>query len=160
EQARGEKVDHRTDLFSLGSVMYLLCTGKRPFVGGNVTAVLIALATEEPALVRGLNPNVPEELAALLHRLLAKNPADRPQTATEVAGHLRAILERLAAPAGAEPSALTPSTSLPIAIHPVQQVVVPMQITARPESAFAELDTEETEDDREIDAPKPARTKS
>ena len=147
EQARGQKVDSRTDLFSLGAVLYRLCTGKTPFDGPNVMAVLMALGTEDPTPVRELNPNVPEALAALIHQLLAKKADDRPQTATEVAKRLRTILEQLAAPTAAESSvpmatAADLSTSMPVVVHalPMQPpIVVPMQITAQPESAFANL---------------------
>jgi serine/threonine protein kinase len=95
EQARGLKVDHRTDLFSLGAVLYRLCTGTTPFTGPNVMAVLMALGTEDPVPVRTSNPNIPEPIAALIHQLLAKKPEDRPQTAAEVARQLLAILEQM-----------------------------------------------------------------
>ena len=147
EQARGLKVDARTDLFSLGAVLYRLCTGKTPFAGPNVMAVLAAVLTDDPTPVRELNPNVPEPLAALIHQLLAKNPADRPQTASEVAKRLRAVLEQLTTPAVAEAvplaTAADDSRSVPVVVHAVPHqppVVVPMQITARPEDAFANLD--------------------
>ena len=163
EQARGQKVDARTDLFSLGAVLYRLCTGKTPFDGPNVMAVLMALGTEDPTPVRELNPNVPEPLAQLIHQLLAKKPDDRPQTATEVAKVLRAILEQLAAPTAPESpvpmaTAADLSTSLPIVVHalPMQPpIVVPMQITVQSESAFADLDAPDAPA-----APRPERKKA
>lgn len=93
EQARGSKVDGRTDLFSLGAMLYQLCTGKLPFEGPNVMAVLTALATENPRPVRELNPDVPAALADLIHQLLSKKPADRPAAADEVVRRLRSITE-------------------------------------------------------------------
>jgi serine/threonine protein kinase len=111
EQARGQKVDSRTDLFSLGSVLYRLCTGQTPFAGPNVMAVLMALGHDEPTPVRELNPNVPEPLAQLIHQLLAKKPEDRPQTATEVAKRLRAILEQRLAPSAPSAESPVPKTS-------------------------------------------------
>ena len=84
EQASGEKVDGRCDLFSLGCVLYQLCTGATPFAADDAMAMLMALATETPKPVREVNPDVPAELSDLVMRLLAKNPAERPQTAGEV----------------------------------------------------------------------------
>jgi Leucine-rich repeat (LRR) protein len=95
EQGRGQKVDHRTDLFSLGAVMYRLCTGKLPFDGPTTMAVLIALGNDEPTPVRELNPRVPEPLAGLIHQLLSKKPEERPATADEVVKRIRAISEQL-----------------------------------------------------------------
>mgnify|MGYP001792883463 CR=1 FL=1 len=85
EQACGEHVDARTDLFSLGGVLYRLCTGRLPFTGPTTMAVLMALGTDDPTPVRELNPAVPESLAELIHQLLAKTHEGRPRTADEVA---------------------------------------------------------------------------
>ncbi|HWY88521.1 MAG TPA: transporter substrate-binding protein [Gemmataceae bacterium] len=91
EQARGEQVDGRSDLFSLGIVLYQLCTRKLPFRGKTITAVLTALATDQPAAIRDLNPNVPPALASLVMQLLEKDPARRPQSAAIVIDGLRGI---------------------------------------------------------------------
>ena len=96
EQARGEKVDGRGDLFSLGCVLYRLCTGATPFAATDAMAMLMALATETPKPVREVNPDVPAELSELVMRLLAKNPAERPQTAGEVIQALHALEGRAA----------------------------------------------------------------
>jgi Leucine-rich repeat (LRR) protein len=91
EQARGEKVDHRCDLFSLGVVLYRMATGQLPFRGGNTLAVLSSLAVDTPAPPRALNAHCPEELSQLIMSLLEKAPAKRPASAREVV----AALDRL-----------------------------------------------------------------
>jgi serine/threonine protein kinase len=85
EQARGEALDHRSDLFSLGSVLYLLCTGCPAFQAGNTMAVLKRVCDDAPPPIRELNPEVPDWLAALVGKLLAKDPANRFQSAAELA---------------------------------------------------------------------------
>ena len=111
EQARGERVDHRTDLYSLGALLYRLCAGRPPFNGPTTMAVLLALGTEDPPPVRTLNPRVPEPLAALTHQLLAKNPADRPASAAEVVTRLRAIAQALTPPKSGGPAAAVPQVT-------------------------------------------------
>jgi serine/threonine-protein kinase len=85
EQARGQTVDHRADLFSLGSVLYALCTGRAPFQGDTVQAILDQVCRENPPPVRKLNRKVPRWLADVIDRLHAKDPAERFQAAAEVA---------------------------------------------------------------------------
>jgi formylglycine-generating enzyme required for sulfatase activity/tRNA A-37 threonylcarbamoyl transferase component Bud32 len=88
EQARGEKADHRSDLFSLGAVLYRMLAGEQPFKGNDTLSLLMALATEEPRSLRELNPQVPPALAELVMQLLAKDPAKRPASARGVAEEL------------------------------------------------------------------------
>jgi eukaryotic-like serine/threonine-protein kinase len=95
EQARGEKVDGRTDLFSLGCVLYRLCTGAMPFAGDTTTALLLALAMDHPKPVRDVNPEIPATLSDLVMRLLAKTPAERPASAREVVELVEAIENNL-----------------------------------------------------------------
>ena len=75
EQARGEPVDHRSDLFSLGSVIYFMCAGHAPF-GSSTPAVLRRVSDEQPRRIREINPDVPMWMAEIIERLHAKNPAD------------------------------------------------------------------------------------
>jgi Tol biopolymer transport system component len=84
EQAQGHAVDHRSDLFSLGSVLYTMCTGRPPFRGETVISVIRRVCDEAPRPIREVNPEIPAWLADEVNRLLQKNPAERFQTAAEV----------------------------------------------------------------------------
>ncbi len=100
EQASGRRVEARSDLFCLGAVLYRLATGRLPFDGDSTLELLAALAACKPRPVKELNPKVPRSLAALIARLLAKDPGQRPSSAREVAALLEKIEARLlAAPA-------------------------------------------------------------
>jgi WD40 repeat protein len=98
EQARGEPIDHRTDLFSLGSVLYALCTGRPPFRADSTMAVLRRVSDHSPRPIRELNPEIPDWLAAIVAKLHAKDPAERFQTAEEVADLLGRCLVYLREP--------------------------------------------------------------
>jgi serine/threonine protein kinase len=88
EQARGEETDQRCDLFSFGCVLYRMVTGRLPFQGNTVYAVLQAVASETPPAPCHINPAVPPRLAALIAALLEKNPDRRPASAEAVLGEL------------------------------------------------------------------------
>ncbi len=98
EQARGEAVDHRSDLFSLGSVLYTLATGHPPFRASNTMAVLKRVCEDTPRPIREINPDIPNWLCAIIAKLLAKDPADRFQSASEVAELLSQHLAHLQQP--------------------------------------------------------------
>src|SRR5437763_14839546 len=88
EQAQGEPVDCRSDLFSLGSVLYTMCTGHPPFRAPTPIAVLKRVCEEVPRPIREINPELPPRLGDLLTRLHAKAPADRFASARDVADRL------------------------------------------------------------------------
>ena len=85
EQARGEPVDARSDLFSLGSVLYAMCTGRPPFRADTAFGVLRRISESDPRPIRELAPELPEWLPEIVEKLHAKNAADRFAAATEVA---------------------------------------------------------------------------
>ncbi len=98
EQAEGRAVDHRSDLFSLGSVLYTLCTGHPPFRSAPALAVLKRVCEDTPRPIRETNPEVPDWLCAIVERLHAKRPEDRFPSAREVADRLAQHLAHLQQP--------------------------------------------------------------
>lgn len=109
EQAAGERVDGRADLFSLGCVLYEMVTHTRAFSGPSMTAILYALANHTPPPASRVNPLVPEPLSRLIEELLAKNRDQRPRSAAEVATALRSMESE--SPAAATTAAWPPSKS-------------------------------------------------
>ena len=98
EQARGETVDARADLFALGGALYAMAAGRSPFRADSTIAVLKRVCEARHRPIRELNPDVPDWLEATIDRLLAKEPADRFQSATEVADLLEKGLAHLQQP--------------------------------------------------------------
>lgn len=84
EQARGESVDQKSDLFSLGSVLYTLCTGRAPFRGENAYVVMRRISDDQPIPIRELNPDIPEWLCCVIKKLMAKRTDERFATAAQV----------------------------------------------------------------------------
>jgi serine/threonine-protein kinase len=112
EQARGRRLDERSDLFSLGTLLYESVTGRSPFRGGDPVATLVRICTYRQAPAHEANPGIPESLSVLIDRLLEKDPDHRPQSAAEVAAALRGIRAALDRDgAGAEP---LPRTLVPV----------------------------------------------
>ncbi len=98
EQARGGSVDARSDLFSLGCVLYFLCTGHPPFRADNSFAILRLITDEEPRSIREINPGIPDWLCYVVQKLMAKKPEDRYASASEVADLLEACLAHTSNP--------------------------------------------------------------
>ena len=103
EQATGDAIDARSDLFSLGCVLYRMCTGTLPFDGSNAVATLMAIVGKEPTPPREIDSGIPIPLSDLILRLLAKKPTDRPATAQEVIATLDSMPPPPAEAAGAQP---------------------------------------------------------
>jgi serine/threonine protein kinase/pimeloyl-ACP methyl ester carboxylesterase len=91
EQASGERIDHRSDLWALGVVLYEMLTGRQPFTGDSLEALFHAILWPKPERVTALRPEVPPGLEALVHRLLEKNPANRYQDAVALMAELEAV---------------------------------------------------------------------
>jgi eukaryotic-like serine/threonine-protein kinase len=98
EQARGQAVDPRSDLFSLGVLLYELTTRRNPFRGPTAIDTLSAILKESPPRASDLNPDVPVALERVLEHLLAKEPEGRPASATALIEELEGVARGLQAP--------------------------------------------------------------
>ncbi len=92
EQARGEQVDARSDVYSVGCVLYEILTGEPPFTGDSPVAVAYQHVREDPQLPSHVHPGVPRELDSVILKAMSKNPANRYQTAAEMRGDLIRVL--------------------------------------------------------------------
>ncbi|MFC9965593.1 MULTISPECIES: Stk1 family PASTA domain-containing Ser/Thr kinase [Nocardia] len=92
EQARGETVDARSDVYSVGCVLFEILTGQPPFTGDSPVAVAYQHVKEDPPLPSSVNPAVPRELDSVILKAMAKNPANRYQTAAEMRADLIRVL--------------------------------------------------------------------
>jgi eukaryotic-like serine/threonine-protein kinase len=98
EQARGEAVDQRADLFALGSTLHAMCTGQAPFRGDSGMAVIRQVCDVEPRPIRAIDPEVPAWLEGIVRKLHAKEPGERFQSAAEVSDLLERCLAHVQHP--------------------------------------------------------------
>ena len=101
EQAEGKPVDQRSDVFSLGVVLFEMATSQRPFKGDTQVSLLSAIIKDTPSVITDVRADLPRDLARIVRRCLSKDPEDRYQTAKDLRNDLRALKEDLSSAAGA-----------------------------------------------------------
>ena len=149
EQIRGEPVDARTDIFSLGVLAYEFLTYTRPFTGDHISTVLYKIMNESPPSPSGVDPSLPPELVRVVQKALEKDRSNRWTTCAEMQGGLKAVLEVLSGPVGAPPRAAPPTEGEPAPpprsigsarlderlLRPPAGATVTAEVSLRPEGA-------------------------
>ncbi|MCI0703531.1 MAG: serine/threonine protein kinase [Planctomycetia bacterium] len=143
EQVQGHTLDHRSDIYSFGVTCYHLLAGEPPFRGTSAFDVALKHVQEQPRLLSDLRPDLPADLCGMVHKMMAKNPADRYQSARDVLRDLVKVRDGLATGTaalalgptnGTHPQALTlstPSTSTPSGLALTQASAMPAPQPAR-----------------------------
>jgi serine/threonine protein kinase len=103
EQAMGKGVDHRSDIFSTGIILYELVTGERPFRGDSVASVLSAILRDTPPSVTDVNPDLPRDLQRIIRRCMVKDVERRYQTSKDLRNELEELKQEV--DSGTEPAA-------------------------------------------------------
>jgi eukaryotic-like serine/threonine-protein kinase len=93
----GKKVDGRSDLFSLGVMLYQMSCGQLPFVGDSLAQLMSKITKEAPTDLLSINPSLPAGVVAVLNKALSKSPEGRYQRGAEMAADLRACLDKVSA---------------------------------------------------------------
>ncbi|MBI3650968.1 MAG: protein kinase [Acidobacteria bacterium] len=113
EQARGLAVDERSDIFSLGVMLYEMVAGRRPFEGATISDLIVAILTQEPKTILASLPDTPEKLDRIIQQALAKNVSERYQNVKEMLRDLQRVKRRIEFDAGFEVSTPPESSNAP-----------------------------------------------
>jgi serine/threonine protein kinase len=122
EQALGRPLDGRSDIFSLGSILYEMVTGERAFPGQHATTVIYKIVHEAPTPVAKLQPGIDPALEAMVLKAIAKRPEDRFQSCGELAAAIEVYLKRAASAATRVQAAMPPPAPVPAAPVPPRQI--------------------------------------
>ena len=137
EQARGEKVDHRTDIFSLGVMVYEMLSGLRPFDGATASDVVAAVLTKDPEPLGQVAPAVPAGVQRVVTRCLEKQPGKRFQSASDLSFALQALAEPMAISAPPRGSSIGRIASLGVVAAIIVALAIPaarhLRETSQPE---------------------------
>jgi serine/threonine protein kinase/Tol biopolymer transport system component len=130
EQAMGREVDHRTDIFSFGVVLYEMATGRLPFAGGTITETIDRIAHTQPEAIARLNYSIPPELDVIVKKSLRKDRDERYQTVHDLLVDLKDLKREVDLAAGLERSTPPASRSSEV-IAPAQSVIGSTSISPR-----------------------------
>lgn len=135
EQAQGKPLDGRSDVYSLGVMLFEMATGRRPFEHEAAYSIAVMQVTTPPPMPRSLNPQLPSSVESVILRALRKNPDDRYQTALSLSEALKMAIERPETGHDTEPSMKKPSLSpQPAPVQPliVQPAPIPSPVSPQP----------------------------
>jgi serine/threonine-protein kinase len=142
EQVQGQETDHRTDIYSLGVTCYHLLTGEPPFRGISAFDVALKHVQEQPRPIHELRPDLPDALCAMVHKMMAKNPEERYQSAREILRDLSKIKDSIAVSSGQTPGnvsqqqQLALSVSIPAMQAPAGSVTAPPEPVTQPQTGL------------------------
>ncbi|MGE0104185.1 MAG: protein kinase [Blastocatellales bacterium] len=113
EQASGERVDHRTDIFSLGVLLFEMLAGQRPFRGKNRIEILHAVINSEHPPITSIRSDIPQEIEEMLDKALAKNPKDRYSTMEQFRDEMKMLMREISLESGVVPTEISANIVAP-----------------------------------------------